>query len=96
MGFRELQEQVRGYDAEKNWIDPSSHIVLHMSEEVGEIARWMLKNEGYKKGLEDEDLGMELTDLMYLLLKLANNEGVDLESEWESMWSRYETKEARE
>jgi NTP pyrophosphatase (non-canonical NTP hydrolase) len=96
MSYSNLQKQVLEYDQEKGWSDESPQIALHMSEEVGEIARLMLRKQGYKQEQYSvQELGEELTDLLYLTLKLANNEDVDLDECWQSMWSRYETKKSR-
>ncbi|OYT27848.1 MAG: hypothetical protein B6U97_00095 [Candidatus Altiarchaeales archaeon ex4484_96] len=93
----ETQKQVEGYDKKHGWDeDKPSHIVLHMSEELGEISRRILRNEGYKKeDFDPKELGMELTDLLYLTLKLANSFDIRLEDEWNKMWERYKTKTNR-
>ena len=93
----ELQKQVTEYDRKYRWEgDIASHIVLHMSEELGEIARRILREEGYKKeDFDRKELAEELTDLLYLNLKLANRYNIDLEEEWSLMWKRYEKKTSR-
>ncbi len=85
------------YDKKYNWEgDRASHIVLHITEEVGEIARRILREEGYKKeDFDKKELAEELTDLLYLNLKLANKYDIKLEEEWNNMWSRYEKKTNR-
>jgi NTP pyrophosphatase (non-canonical NTP hydrolase) len=93
----ELQKQVAEYDSRYGWGgDKASHITLHMSEELGEISRRVLRFEGYKiEGFDCGELAGELTDLLYLTLKLANKFDIDLEGEWDSMWDRYEEKTSR-
>ena len=52
-----------------------------LTEEVGELARLMARQYGdqsFKAG-EDADLGMEMADVLFVLLCLANQTGVDLE-----------------
>ena len=52
-----------------------------LMEEVGELARLMARQYGdqsFKAG-EDADLGMEMADVLFVLLCLANQTGVDLE-----------------
>jgi len=94
--FKELQKQVSAYDDKMGWHDKSSHIVLHMQEEVGEIAREIMRDEGYKKEeMDKEGLGQEITDLLYLTFKLANQYGFDVDKEWSRMWERYKTKKNR-
>ena len=93
----DLQRQVSDYDKKYGWDrDKASHIVLHMSEELGEISRRILRFEGYKiEKFDQKELAGELTDLLYLTLKLANKFKIDLDDEWNSMWERYEKKTSR-
>lgn len=51
-----------------------------LTEEVGELARIMSRKYGdqsFKEG-EKEDIGDELTDVLWVLLCIANQTGVDL------------------
>ncbi|WP_314078408.1 nucleotide pyrophosphohydrolase [Hoylesella pleuritidis] len=51
-----------------------------LTEEVGELARIMARTYGdqsFKKG-ESHDLGDEMADVLWVLLCLANQTGVDL------------------
>ncbi|MCX6695240.1 MAG: MazG-like family protein [Candidatus Altiarchaeota archaeon] len=94
--FKELQRQVAAYDDKMGWKDRSSHIVLHLQEELGEVAREVMRDEGYKKEPMDKaGFGQEITDLLYLTFKLANQYKVDVDEEWEKMWVRYKTKKSR-
>jgi len=95
--LKDLQRQVTEYDGRYGWDkDKPPHIVLHLTEELGEISRRILRLEGYKKEeFSRDELAEELTDLLYLTLKLANKFDIDLDSEWNSMWKRYETKTSR-
>jgi len=94
--FKEFQRQVAAYDDKNGWHDKSSHIVLHMQEELGEIAREVMRDEGYKKERMDrEGIGQEITDLLYLTFKLANQYKFDVDSEWDRMWVRYKTRKSR-
>ena len=52
-----------------------------LMEEVGELARIMSRTYGeqsFKEG-EEADLGMEMADVLFVLICLANQTGVDLE-----------------
>ena len=52
-----------------------------LMEEVGELARLMARQFGeqsFKEG-EETDLGMEMADVLFVLVCLANQTGVDLE-----------------
>jgi len=53
-----------------------------LMEEVGELARIMAREYGeqsWKKGAEKEDLGDEMADVLFVLICLANQTGIDLE-----------------
>lgn len=52
-----------------------------LTEEVGEVARIIARRYGeqsFKKGEEDIDLGDELADVLFVLICLANQTGIDL------------------
>ena len=54
-----------------------------LMEEVGEVARLMARQYGeqsFKEGEEAEDLSMEMADVLFVLICLANQTGVDLEA----------------
>lgn len=96
--FSKLQKQVFEYDKKSNWLeDDSREIVLHMQEEVGEIAREILRFYKYKKDkiFLKENLSGEISDLLYLTLKLANKFQIQLDKSWENMWKRYKLKVSR-
>ena len=85
-----------------NWI--TTHGVRYFSEltnmtilteEVGELARIMARTYGdqsFKAG-EDKEIGDELTDVLWVLLCLANQTGVDLT---ESLQKNIEKKTLRD
>lgn len=53
-----------------------------LMEEVGELARIMAREFGeqsWKPGAEKEDLGDEMADVLFVLICLANQTGVNLE-----------------
>ncbi len=52
-----------------------------LTEEVGELARLMTRTYGdqsFKKSDERHDLGDELADVLFVLICIANQTGVDL------------------
>ena len=54
-----------------------------LAEEVGELARIMARKFGdqsFKKDEENADLGEEMADVLWVLICLANQTGVDLTS----------------
>ncbi len=53
-----------------------------LTEEVGELARIMARKYGdqsFKKTDMDKDLGDEMADVLWVLICLANQTGIDLE-----------------
>ncbi len=58
-----------------------------LTEEVGEVARLMARiygEQSFKAGEADQaDLGMEMADVLFVLVCLANQTGVDLEEAFE-------------
>ena len=53
-----------------------------LTEEVGEVARIIARKYGeqsFKKSYEDKDLGSELADVLFVLICLANQTGINLE-----------------
>ncbi|WP_026896985.1 nucleotide pyrophosphohydrolase [Daejeonella oryzae] len=67
-----------------------------LMEEVGEVARIISRKYGeqsYKKSDENADLGDELADVLFVLICLANQTGVDLT---ESLHKNLEKKSIRD
>lgn len=53
-----------------------------LSEEVGELARIMARKYGdqsFKQGEDKQDLGDEMADVLWVLICLANQTGINLE-----------------
>ena len=53
-----------------------------LMEEVGELARLMARHYGdqsFKEGERDRELGDEMADVLFVLICLANQTGVDLQ-----------------
>lgn len=85
MQIREYQEWVQGWDRARGWDEVAvSHTLLHVLEELGEVARAVLRREGYKPEAENitwrAELAEELSDVFVMLFKLAYQCGVDVES----------------
>ena len=62
-----------------------------LTEEVGEVARIIARRYGEqseKESDKDKDLGQELSDVLFVLLCLANQTGVDLQTEFDKNMDR--------
>ena len=60
--------------------------MAQLTEEVGEVARIIARRFGEqseKESDKDKDLGEELADVLFVLLCLANQTGVDLQQSFE-------------
>jgi NTP pyrophosphatase (non-canonical NTP hydrolase) len=70
-----------------------------LAEEVGEVGRIMARRYGEQSEKESDkakDLGEELSDVLFVLLCLANQTGTDLEAAWRrKMAKRTERDETR-
>ena len=67
-----------------------------LMEEVGEVARIMARQYGdqsFKEGQEEPDLADEFADVLFVLVCLANQTGVDLT---EAVWRNIEKKTRRD
>lgn len=61
--------------------------MAQLTEEVGEVARIIARRYGEqseKESDKDKDLGEELADVLFVVLCLANQTGVDLQKAFES------------
>ena len=55
-----------------------------LTEEVGELARIMSRKYGeqsFKEGESAENMGQEMADVLFVIMCLANQTGVDLDTE---------------
>jgi NTP pyrophosphatase (non-canonical NTP hydrolase) len=71
--------------------------LARMTEELGELARIVNHMYGEKpKKVEEaeQDLGLELADLLYTMICLANSQGVDLQQSLERVLEKYHTRDA--
>lgn len=97
MRIREYQAWVQGWDRARGWDEVAvSHTLLHVQEELGEVARAVLRREGYKPEAEaitwQAELAEELADVFVMLFKLAYQCGVDVESALEAGMAKAEAR----
>ena len=62
-----------------------------LMEEVGELSRLMVRKYGdqsFKKNESDKDLGDEMADVLWVLICLANQTGVDLTTALEQNFTK--------
>lgn len=80
--LEELQNQVHQWiqDVGVRYFDPMTNMAI-LTEEVGEVARIMARTYGdqsFKKSDLQKDLGDELSDVLFVLVALANQTGNNL------------------
>lgn len=83
MELKELQQSVDQWIKEigVRYFNELTNMAI-LSEEVGELARVMARKYGeqsFKEG-EKENLGEEIADVLWVLVCIANQTGVDLET----------------
>ena len=81
MTIKEAQERVDQWIKEYGvrYFNEMTNMAI-LTEEVGEVARIMARKYGeqsFKEG-EDKELGDELADVLWVLICIANQTGVDL------------------
>jgi NTP pyrophosphatase (non-canonical NTP hydrolase) len=95
-----LQDAQQRVDAwvsqyEEGYFHPLTNLA-RLAEEVGELAREVNHRFGQKtkKGEEPEgDLGMEMADILFVLICMANREGIDLQEAFDKVMEKIETRD---
>ena len=84
MTLQEAQQTVDAWikDIGVRYFSELTNMAMLM-EEVGEVSRIMARKYGdqsFKKSDEEVDLGDEMADVLFVLICLANQTGIDLEA----------------
>lgn len=80
---------------EEGYFHPLTNLA-RLAEEVGELAREVNHRFGQKtKKIEEPegDLGMEMADILFVLICMANREGIDLQEAFDRMMAKVETRD---
>ena len=98
MGLREAQQRVDAWISqfEEGYFHPLTNMA-RLSEEVGELAREINHRFGQKTKKPEEpdgDLPMELADILFVLICMANREQIDLQTAFDRMMTKVETRDA--
>ena len=83
-----------GRYAEGYW--PPLSNLARLVEEVGELARELNHRYGHKPKKADEpaqDLALELADILFVLIAIANEQGVDLEEAFQRVLEKYRVRD---
>jgi NTP pyrophosphatase (non-canonical NTP hydrolase) len=71
--------------------------LARLIEEVGELAREMNHQFGHKTKKADEpdqNLAIELADVLFVLLVIANEQGIELDSALEQVLEKYRVRDS--
>ena len=98
MDLREAQRRVDAWISqfEEGYWPPLTNLA-RLTEEVGELAREMNHRFGHKpkKAEEpDQDLALELADILFVLLVIANEQGIDLDDALERVLAKYRERDS--
>lgn len=96
-----LRDAQRAVDA---WIGqfregywPPMSNLARLVEEVGELARELNHRFGHKPRKPDEaaqELALEIADVLFVLIALANEQGIDLEDAFRRVLKKYRVRDA--
>ena len=96
-----LQEAQRRVDAwigqfEEGYFPPLLNLA-RLSEELGEVARVVSHQHGKKPkpGEELGDLGLELADMLFVIICMANREGISLEEKFNQVMQKYDQRDSQ-
>lgn len=80
---------------EEGYFHPLTNLA-RLSEEVGELAREVNHRFGQKTKKKEEaegDMAMEMADILFVLICMANREGIDLDAAFERMMEKVEKRD---
>jgi NTP pyrophosphatase (non-canonical NTP hydrolase) len=84
-----------GQFAEGYW--PPLSNLARLIEEVGELARELNHRYGHKTkkpGEPDQDLALEIADILFVLIAIANEQKIDLEAAFARVLEKYDVRDA--
>lgn len=98
MDLRDVQRQVDAYISQfKEGYFPPLVNLARLTEEVGELARELNHRYGPKKKKADEpeqDVALELADIVFVCVVLANQMEIDLQDAVERTLTKYRVRDA--
>ncbi len=95
--MKETQRRVDAWISqfEEGYFHPLTNMA-RLSEEVGELAREINHRFGQKSkkpGEAEGDLAMEIADILFVLICIANREGIDLQEAFDRMMAKVEQRD---
>ncbi|HEU4828893.1 MAG TPA: nucleotide pyrophosphohydrolase [Gemmatimonadales bacterium] len=97
MTLRDSQSRVDAWISqfEEGYFHPLTNLA-RLTEEVGELAREINHRFGEKTKKADEpegNLAMEMADIIFVLVCIANREGIDLQEAFDRMMAKVEQRD---
>jgi NTP pyrophosphatase (non-canonical NTP hydrolase) len=97
MSLTDAQRRVDAWVSqfEQGYFHPMTNIA-RLAEEVGELAREINHRYGQKTKKAEEpegDIGMEMADILFVIICMANREGIDLQDAFDRMMAKVETRD---
>ncbi|HEY3935540.1 MAG TPA: nucleotide pyrophosphohydrolase [Gemmatimonadales bacterium] len=98
MSLTESQRRVDAWISqfEEGYFHPLTNLA-RLTEEVGELAREVNHRFGQKTKKTDEpdgNLAMEMADILFVVICMANREGIDLQEAFDTMMRKVEQRDA--
>ena len=99
MSLTEAQNRVDRWISqfEEGYFDPLTNMA-RLAEETGELAREVNHRFGRKTKKVDEpegDMAMEMADILFVIICMANREGIDLDEAFDRMMRKVETRDEK-
>ena len=97
MSLAEAQRRVHQWISqyEEGYFHPLTNLA-RLTEEVGELARDINHRFGQKTKKPDEaegDMAMELADILFVVICIANREGIDLQDAFDRMMDKVDQRD---
>jgi NTP pyrophosphatase (non-canonical NTP hydrolase) len=97
MSLTDAQRRVDAWVSrfEEGYFHPLTNMA-RLAEEVGELAREINHRYGEKTKKTEEpdgDVGMEMADILFVIICMANREGLDLQAAFDRMMAKVETRD---
>lgn len=97
MDIKDMQKEVHEWISqfEEGYWHPLS-MLARMTEEVGELAREINHRYGQKPKKDSEpegNIALELADILFIIICLANSLNLDLESAFKAMMQKYRVRD---
>ena len=97
MSFAPIQQEVDDYISQfKEGYFPPLEMLARLTEELGELARALSYQTGFKKLKEGEtadDVADELCDVIFVAVCLANSLGIELDAAFAAAMEKYRVRD---